>query len=122
MFANKASRASAFQVSQHPVGDVVVLLRIRFLIDLVRKMVQIQCGLLQLELANRLLLADVTVVVANSVAHGALSASYHFAEGALLQAICLALRIMRAGKQRRSVIRPCVSVVTEQREEARHRA
>ena len=78
--------------------------------------------MLQLELANRLFLADVTVVITSSVAHGALSASYHFAEGVLLQAICLALRIMRAGKQRRSVIRPCVNVVSEQTKEARHRA
>ena len=76
----------------------------------------------QLELANRLFLAHVTAVITSSVAHGALSASYHVAEGVLLQAICLALRIMGARKQRYSVIRPCVTVVPEQKQEARHRA
>ena len=114
MLASKSSPASAFEISQHPVGDVVVLLRVKLLTDLVRQVTKIQCCLLQLERADRLPLADVPAVVPSSVAHCALSASDHFAQGVLLQAVGLAVRIMRLRKLGHSVIRPCVSVVTEQ--------
>ena len=68
--------------------------------DRVCKMSKIQSGLLQLELTYRLLLPDVAGIVSRSVAHGALSACYHFADGVLLQAICLALWIMGASNQK----------------------
>ena len=38
MLASKTSPASAFQISQHPVGNMVVLLRVRLLTDLLRQM------------------------------------------------------------------------------------
>ena len=38
MLASKISPASAFQISQHPVGNMVVLLRVRLLSDLLRQM------------------------------------------------------------------------------------
>ena len=93
---------------------MVVLLRVRLLTYLVCQVTKIQCCLLYLERADQLPLADVPAVVHSNVAHGAVSASDHFAQGVLLQAVGLAVRIMRVGKQRHSVVRPCVSVVTEQ--------
>ena len=90
--------------------------------DLVCKMSKIQSGLLQLELTYRLLLLDVTGIVTHCVAHGALSACYHFADGVLPQAICLALWIMGARKQRHPVVWSSMGVVTEQGQDARHRA
>ena len=93
---------------------MVVLLRVRHFTDLVRQVTKIQCCLLQLEGSDRLLLADVAAVVPSKVPHYALSACGHFAQGVLLQAVGLAIRIMRLGKQGHSVIRPCMRVVTEQ--------
>ena len=93
---------------------MVVPLRVRLLTDLVRQVTKVQCCLLQLEGSDRLPLADVAVVVPSKVPHYALSACDHFAQGVLLQAVRVAIRIMRLGKQWHSVIRPCVRVVTEQ--------
>ena len=93
---------------------MVVLLRVRLPTDLVRQVTKIQCCLLQLEGSDRLPLADVAAVVPSTVAHCALSACDHFAQGVLLQAVRVAIRIMRLRKQWHSVIRPCMRVVTEQ--------
>ena len=93
---------------------MVVLLRVRLPTDLVRQVTKIQCCLLQLEGSDRLPLADVAAVLPSSVPHCALSACGHFGQGVLLQAVRVAIRIMRLGKQWHSVIPPSVRVVTEQ--------
>ena len=64
--------------------------------------------------SRRLPLADVAAVLPSNVPHYALSACDHVPQGVLLQGVRVALRIMRPGKQWRSVILFSVRVLSEQ--------
>ena len=90
------------------------LLLVRLLTDLVRQVGKVHCCLLELEGSDGLALRDVAALVPSSVPHCSLGACGHFRQGVLLQAIRLALRIMRPGKQWHSVIRTSVRIMTEQ--------
>ena len=122
LFGGWTYGASAFEISEHSVGHMVVLLRRRLVGDFVCKVPQIEGCLLELEFAYRLLLGDVACKVAGCIAHGALSAGYHFADRVFPQAVRLAILIMCRSKQWHAKIWTCVRVVTNEGQESSHRA
>lgn len=75
------------------------------MLNAVCQMFQVLGSLLQLELANRLLLVDVTCEVACGVAHGTLGACDQLHEFSLAQAFSLAVCVVRALKERNSKVR-----------------